>query len=263
MKVTVLMENTACEPQFAAEHGLSLYLETGKHKILFDTGATGAFADNARLLGVDLSQVDIAVLSHGHYDHGGGLTRFLELNDHAPVYLSRYAFGQYYNGIQKYIGLDRNLKENPRLVFTDQDMKLDEELALYSCNERPCSYPVDSAGLTECQNKAYRADLFLHEQYLVISEMGRKIAISGCSHKGILNIMEWLRPDILIGGFHFMKLEISRTGNARLDEAAEKLLEYDAKYYTCHCTGTAQYHYLKEKMGERLHALSAGQRVKI
>ena len=78
MKLVVLEENTACCPGVTAEHGLSLYLETGETRILFDMGQTAAFAENAAALGIDLSQVDFAVISHGHYDHTGGLSRFLE-----------------------------------------------------------------------------------------------------------------------------------------------------------------------------------------
>ena len=92
------MENTAAGENLAAEHGLSLLIETGEHRILFDAGQTGAFADNAARLGLDLSTVDLAVLSHGHYDHGGGLARFLEINCHAPVYVNPHVFEPHYNG---------------------------------------------------------------------------------------------------------------------------------------------------------------------
>ena len=101
MNLTVLLENTACRDELVAEHGLSLYIEAGGKRILFDTGASPAFADNAEKLGIDLSQVDLCILSHGHYDHGGGIRRFLEINDHAPVYVSRHAFGDYYNADEK------------------------------------------------------------------------------------------------------------------------------------------------------------------
>ena len=92
MKVVTLMENTTCCDELFCEHGLSLYIETEGHRILFDAGQSAAFADNAEKLGVDLREVDFAVLSHGHYDHGGGLGRFLEIHKTAPVYVSRYAF---------------------------------------------------------------------------------------------------------------------------------------------------------------------------
>ena len=93
MKFLTLMENTACREDLCAGHGLSLYIETTKHKILFDMGPSGAFAENAEALGVDLKQVDVAFLSHGHFDHSGGMEAFLKGNETAPVYLHKGAFG--------------------------------------------------------------------------------------------------------------------------------------------------------------------------
>ena len=77
MKITSLLENTPCRDDMHIEHGLSLYIETAHHKILFDMGQTDLFAQNAKNLGISLTEVDYAVLSHGHYDHGGGLAAFL------------------------------------------------------------------------------------------------------------------------------------------------------------------------------------------
>ena len=105
MKLTVLAENTTCRNDLTAQHGLSLYLETADRKILFDMGQSDAFARNAEALGIDLSKVDFAVISHGHYDHGGGLETFLKINSNAQVYIHRLAFGEHYNGKEKYIGL--------------------------------------------------------------------------------------------------------------------------------------------------------------
>ena len=115
MKITSLLENTTTNEQFKVEHGLSLFIETENCKILFDMGQTDLFAENARTLGIDLAEVDSAVLSHGHYDHGGGLAKFLEINDHAPVYISEKVFQPHYNGTEKYIGLDCRLQGNERL----------------------------------------------------------------------------------------------------------------------------------------------------
>ena len=90
MKITVLVENaSACG--LPAEHGLSLFVETERTRFLFDLGQTDLLARNAETLGIDLDTADFAVLSHGHYDHGGGMKAFFSLNDHAPVYVSRWA----------------------------------------------------------------------------------------------------------------------------------------------------------------------------
>lgn len=251
MNITVLAENTACRESLACEHGLSLYIETGSHKILFDAGQSGAFADNAEKLGIDLSSVDFAVLSHGHYDHGNGLVRFLERNETAPVYLRQDAFGLHRNADGKFIGLPQELKGNPRLILTGDTLEIAPGITLFSCNGLPRPYGTDSAGLT----LDGRPDSFLHEQYLLVEEEGKRILISGCSHKGILNIVSWFRPDVLVGGFHFMKVSPE---DPALDRAAEKLLESPTCYYTGHCTGQAQFARLKEKMGHRLQSISTG-----
>ena len=96
MKIISLLENTSERDDVKTEHGLSLYIETNGHRILFDMGQTDLFYENASTLGVDLSLVDLAVLSHGHYDHGGGLRKFLEVNSTAPIYLRKEAFLPYY-----------------------------------------------------------------------------------------------------------------------------------------------------------------------
>ena len=96
MKVVILMENSSCKEGIACAHGLSMYIETAQHKILFDMGPDAQFIDNAAALGVDLTKVDIAFLSHAHNDHCGGLEAFLKLNDHAKVYMQKAVWGQYY-----------------------------------------------------------------------------------------------------------------------------------------------------------------------
>lgn len=258
MKLVVLVENTSLREDLTSEHGLSLYLETGGKRILFDAGQTAAFADNAEKLGIDLSLVDFAVLSHGHYDHGGGLARFLEVNDRAPIYLSRQAFGDHFNGTEKYIGLDPGLRESDRLIFTDGPVSPAPGMMLCSCNDRKPAYPVGSFGLNIRKNGRFFPDSFLHEQYLVLEEAGKEYCISGCSHRGALNILRWLSPDVFIGGFHFMKLDPAGDGLEALRDAAELLKLHPAHYYTGHCTGVPQYAYMKEILGDRLHSLSTG-----
>ncbi len=252
MKLWTLLENTACRENLTCEHGLSLYLETGKHKILFDMGQTEAFAENAEKMGVSLSQVDFAVLSHGHYDHGGGMRRFLELNSHAPVYVNQFAFAPHYHGAEKYIGLDTSLAEDPRLRLTHQSTEIAPGITLYTAC--PLTYPLDHGGLTLLEDGILKPEDFRHEQYLLIEEGQTRILLSGCSHRGIRNIAEAFRPDILIGGFHFMNI----TDEKNLRASADALLRCPTRYYTGHCTGLSQYRVLKERMGSRLEALSTG-----
>lgn len=263
MRITALIENTAAAEHITAEHGLSLYLEIGERKILFDAGQTGAFADNAARLGIDLAAIDTAVLSHGHYDHGGGLARFLALNDHAPIYLTEHAFGAHYNGTVKYIGLAPTLQARGRLRFCGNETDLGDGMTLLTCNALPRPYPTDSAGLCRRTDDGFVPDDFTHEHYLLIREKGRTVLISGCSHKGIRNLAEWFCPDVLVGGFHFKNLDPDGDGRAALDEAAAALLLSPTRYYTCHCTGEAQYAYLKARMGERLAYLRGGDTVEI
>lgn len=255
MKIVTLIENTASRDDLQAEHGLSLYIETEHHKILFDTGASGAFADNAQKLGVDLAGVNFAILSHGHHDHGGGLERFFALNTVAPVYLQPQALAPYYNAAQNYIGIDPKLIKSDRLIFAEEETILGDGITLYACNSKHKLVPIDSAGLQVQRAGCCYPDEFLHEQYLLVQEGEKRVLFSGCSHKGIINIVEWFQPDVLIGGFHFMRMDAT---SQALRTAAQTLLKYPTQYYTGHCTGQEQYHVLKEIMADRLSYLSTG-----
>ena len=258
MKITSLLENTTHRADMQTEHGLSLYIETERYNILFDMGQTDLFAKNAEVLGVDLAKVDFAVLSHGHYDHGGGLQTFLSLNDHAPVYLHRDAFLPHYNGTQKYIGLNPALAEHPRLRFVGDVSRIAQGLTLYSCNERPRPHTFGSCGLTERVGDTFVDDDFRHEIYLLAEEGEKRILISGCSHKGILDIAAWFSPDVLVGGFHFSKFPLDDT----LSDAAAVLGAYPTEFYTCHCTGEAQYALMKQQMSH-LHYLACDDSITI
>ena len=257
MKITVLMENTTCRDDLACEHGLSLYIEAAGKRILFDAGQTGAFADNAEKLGIDLAQVDVCILSHGHYDHGGGLKRFLEVNDHAPIYVSRHAFGDYYNGEEKYIGLDWELLSEERITFVRDNLTLSDQLSLHACTGFPQPYYTDAYGMQVKRRDALETDDFRHEMYLLIRDGERRIIVSGCSHRGAMNIKTWFAPDVFIGGFHLMKLDPEKEAT-RLKFTAMELMKKETVYYTGHCTGDMQYDALKAHMGERLHRLSTG-----
>lgn len=188
MKITCLLENTAHRSDVTAEHGLSLYIEANRQKILFDMGQSDLFAKNARV------------------------------------------------------------------VTVGDTYKLSNHLSLYSCNEKERKHSSESFGLNQRIGKEFRPDSFLHEQYLLIEEDGNRVLISGCSHKGILNIVEWFRPTALVGGFHVSKMPLDKP----LAELARALDAFPTAYYTCHCTGVEQFAHMKQFL-PRLHAISCGQ----
>ena len=255
MRITALVENTSAHG-LPAEHGLSLLVEANGCRCLFDTGKTGLFEQNADALGIDLDQVDFAVISHGHYDHGGGIGTFLKRNSHAPVWMSSYAFEPHYNALDEYIGLDPALQDSDRIRPVSLQTEIAPGFTLCPCRDAKRIWRPDAFGLKMAQGGALVEDDFRHEQYLLVEEYGKRVLFSGCSHRGILNIMHWFRPDVLVGGFHFFKLPADDT----LDEFADALNACPAEYYTCHCTGFEQYEYMKQRM-PRLHYLGTGESV--
>lgn len=257
MTLTCLAENTSASG-LPTEHGLSLHIASDGINILFDMGQTELFAANAQRLGVDLAEVDIAILSHGHYDHGGGLKKFLELNSKATVYIPQNAFIPHYNGTRKYIGLDQSLKDCPRLVTVCDDITLADGISIITHRKVPTLHRPSGDGLTMMTANGLAPDDFDHEQYLVIVKDGKRVLFSGCSHRGILNIMEAMTPDVLVGGFHFSKFELDDS----LAQKAKALGKYPCQYHTCHCTGTEQFEFMKQYIGG-LSYLSCGDKIEI
>lgn len=274
MIVTVLSENTTSSKMLGSEHGLSLYIETETHKILFDTGASSLFAENAEKLGVDLTKVDLAVISHGHYDHGGGLKTFLNINSKAKIYLQQKAFEQHYanrpGGTKAYIGLDEALTLNERFIYCSDRLTIDQELTLFSGVPAKRLIPSGNADLFLKDGDVYVPDDFAHEQNLIISGKGKKLLIAGCAHNGIINIIDQFKaktgclPDFVIGGFHLYNHGTKQNEDPIIvDKIGKVLLDTQAHYYTCHCTGLESYKRLKAIMGKNIDYIAAGDQLEI
>ncbi len=274
MNLKVLAEDTRVAEHFGTEHGLSLYIETGDHKILFDMGESGLFPENAKKLGVDISHVDFAVISHGHDDHGGGLRVFFENNHKAKVYVQRSAFGKYYalssKGEMESAGLDETLMQNNRVVLTSGRFTITEEILLFSNIDKGEPYSKLNKDLYMERKGEIVKDSFEHEQVLILSEEGKTFLITGCAHNGIVNILAHAKdilgrmPDYVIGGFHLYECpSLGDEGLHAVDKIAEYLLHTNTEYYTCHCTGLESYHRLKAVMGNQIHYLHAGSEITI
>lgn len=272
MIIKTLVENTSASEALGNEHGLSLYIETKHHKILFDTGASALFAENAIKMQIDLSKVDLAVISHGHYDHCGGLEAFLDMNSNAKIYLSKMAFGDYYSrrpdGEKKYIGIDKTLLPNDRFAFVEGQLVIDEELELFSGVNGTRLNPSGNKDLFIKDGESFILDDFSHEQNLIIKENGNTVLVAGCAHNGIVNILEHFHagkkrlPSHVVGGFHLYNRSSDQYENPSvIAEIGSYLLSTGALFYTGHCTGVKAYEQLKSIMGERVNYLSTGSQL--
>lgn len=257
MKITSLIDDLNLSNEFHKEHGLSLYIQTSCHNILFDSGQSDLFLKNASKKNIDLSKVDFAILSHGHYDHGGGLKYFLSVNRSAPVYMHKNCFTPHFNG-DKYIGLDQTVKDSNRIIFIDNNFSISNDINILTLNNFNKNLLPPNTNLTKKVNEKVVADDFSHEIYLSIEEDNKKALFSGCSHRGILNIVANFSPDYLFGGFHLSKLPID---NYTLT-IAKKLSLLNTTFYTCHCTGEKQFEFIK-KLAKNVNYLYGGQTVEI
>lgn len=276
MKIANLIENTEGKSGCAFEHGLSFYIETANHKALMDLGQTDNSIKNAKELGIDLTAVDTVVLSHGHYDHSGGIMPFSRINHHAPIYMQQTAGGEYYadDGTKaegpkyRYIGIDKEILSLPQIRLISGDYKIDDELELFTIKNRTHKLPFTNKRLLIKTRDGFIPDNFEHEHFLVINDEGKKILMSGCAHNGILSILDAYKekyesfPDVVISGFHLMlKREYRENELEEVRDIAKELRSYSTKFFTCHCTGEAAFEEMKKIMGDQLEYVSSGEMI--
>lgn len=275
MKIINLIENTEGAAGCVNAHGLSFYVETEKHKLLLDLGPSEETLKNAAYLGIDLSAVDTVVLSHGHYDHSGGIIPFTAVNDKAVIYMQESAVDDYFaddgEDVQqrfRYIGIDKNIASLGQVRFLNGDTKIDDELDIFVIRNRKRKLPFTNKRLLVRTGDEYRQDDFGHEHFLVIRREGKSVLMSGCAHNGILNILDAYKekygnmPDLVISGFHLMKK--TDYNDSELEEImaiAKELKKYPTKFVTCHCTGTAAFEEMKNIMGDSLDYVHSGEEV--
>lgn len=270
MKITALIENTAKDNNLITMHGLSLYVQTSKHKILIDIGDGDKFLQNSLKLGVEISGVDIAIITHGHNDHGGGLKYFLDNNKKAKVYIQRTAFNDYFVKADKenYIGLDKSLINDPRIILLDGDYKISDEIFLVTRPQTTELMPGLNSMLYQKSGGLLENDKFLHEQSVFVAD-NKNLLVGGCAHSGIINIINNTvnktkkQIDYCISGFHLFNPGLNQTDFEAIDNISKKLLKTGIKIYTCHCTGTEAFKKFRESLKDNIEYLSTGSVIQI
>lgn len=278
MKVEILSENRTNHPDCLAEHGLSVYIESGDRKILFDLGASDLYQQNARLMKVDLEQVDTVVISHGHYDHTGGIPSFCELNKKAKIYIHEKAFMTTY-------GMENGkLDEEPcsirwteqqhelvsgRLVLTNGVTWLTDDIAVSGTIPKIENCISTESFYFKNEDGSLMTDPMEHEQFLAIrirDENGNSrgfFLFSGCSHNGVIPCLRYAKalfPDERVLGFlagmHLYNAN-SETRNMILEQVAAEEIDY---ILPVHCTGILAICDLRQLMGARCIPAGVGDK---
>lgn len=278
MKIIALMENKGCDG-LATEHGLCVYMEYRGKNYLLDTGASNEFVNNAKKLGVDLAAVDIAALSHAHYDHSGGYEGFFEKNRKAKVYI-RQAVGETcyskVGPIKKYIGIPKGIlaKYEPRFERVSGDYHIGDGVWLIPHKTDNISEKGKKGHMYCKEESGYVPDEFKHEQSLVFDTEKGLVIFNSCCHSGVENIVEEVvntfkgKPVAAVfGGFHLMGLTGAGSMGVKAEEVealGNKLSEQGVgRVYTCHCTGEPAYAILQRVLGCRVQYLSTGMTVEL
>lgn len=267
MIIRTLLENKSFQEKLGSEHGLSLLIETKEATVLFDMGASDLFARNAKVMGVDLANVDLAVISHGHYDHTGGLQTFFEGNNQAPVYIHSAACGEFVTPGEdgwRYIGIPKTYAPEDRFIKVQGDVEISKSLKILAEVQPNHLNPPDNKVMFQKGPNGYELDRFIHEQNLVLRQGEKTVLITGCAHKGIVNIMDYFYqnegkwPDVVIGGFHLVNREWSEEMVEFIGKIGEFFKSTPTHFYTGHCTGEKALRLLKNQLGNQIEELSTG-----
>ncbi len=273
MKITVLIENSSdCE--LAKEHGLSLLIETSNKRILLDSGCSELFAENADKLNIDLSNVDFAVLSHGHYDHSGGFDVFFERNKNAVLYARAGADGKYYspNGGIHEIGVPQKVLDyTDRIEYISDNRQISEGVYLVGHNTPDLQKIGEKVKLYKGENGEIVPDDFAHEQSLIFDTPKGLIIFNSCSHGTVANIIRETKDFFgdkpiyaYVGGLHMLGKtsdgkEICSFTDFEVDELCD-LIKKEKITYLCtgHCTTLDGYDKVKKRLGDTAVKLITG-----
>ncbi len=271
ISVTVLVENSVHERGLKAEHGLAWHIQSGSHQVLFDTGQTDLLIQNGRQLGIALGHLHAIVLSHGHYDHTGGLAAVAAVSSYPPVYLHPAAqepkFSLQADGTPRSIGLPEAsravLARHPeRIIETRTGTEVVPGLFVTGEIPRHTAYE-DPGGRFFLDERATQPDPIWDDQAMFFDTTAGLVVLLGCAHAGVINTLDYIqelnpgRPfRAVLGGLHLLN-----ASPERLTATVEALRRREIPLLApAHCTGAAAVARLWESFPGRCAAPGVGRR---
>jgi len=269
-KVTTLCENNIGHgsQNLIGEHGLSFYIEADDRRILFDTGQNLGLANNAEVLGIDLSRIDTVVLSHGHYDHSSGLKSLLDCNTDFTLCAHPDVFSPKVRGAgdgHKYIGIpvDRNVLEQKGVkIQFDQD-PVSLAPGITTTGTIPLSNEFEAVGSEFYLKNGddFTADILADDRALILDTAKGLVVVLGCSHRGVINTLNHVTQiagrntiHAILGGLHLGKASDEKLANI-IDHLHTFGLD---KIGVGHCTGPKAFVALANAFGDKVFLNTVG-----
>jgi len=275
MTLTIISEDSPDpkKPELKSGHGLAVHISIRGVSLLYDFGPGGTLLPNAERLGISLKDVDAAVLSHGHYDHSGGIEDFLSINDKAVIYHGRDAFAPRWSlsgGSPREVGIPRKIEGRADRFALIGDLEDHNEFVILPAAPGLRNKPSGNSLLLAGPEGERLQDDFVDELTLVLRVREEKglVILTGCSHRGILNIVDQVKAycsrcpiDALIGGFHLRDREESEENIRYVAEQLKASLP-DSRIYSGHCTENKAGRILAETLGKHYGRMHTGRVIK-
>lgn len=273
MKVIVLVDTNQAAKNMRKRSSVSYYIESENRKVLYDLGCNSAFATNGSKLSVDISKIDTAVLSSGFADVGGGLKTFIQINDNATIYVQQDAFTSHYTtkvAMKFPCGLDSELSQNPKIVYTNNLYFVDDSIQLVS-NMIGQKYTL-KANLKYYTKDGgeYVQDTFKHEQYMLIQEAGKNILFVGNTSLGVANVIHKVESITntkihhVFAGFHLLEEALKYEENAQqINEVMKDLKSGNCHFYVSRLNGKEALKELDTNLKSQITYFSQGEEITI
>jgi 7,8-dihydropterin-6-yl-methyl-4-(beta-D-ribofuranosyl)aminobenzene 5'-phosphate synthase len=273
LRITIICENTAASAGLIGEHGFSALIERGREKVLFDTGQRLGLMHNAKLLGVDLTGIKEVVLSHGHYDHTGGLKDLLletggvRITAHPHIFQAKYTRR---NGELRYIGIPFSPEAiegwGGDLMFSEAAVEVSPGITTTGVVSRITPFEGKDKDLLVKTDNGFKEDELLDDLSLIIDTPQGTIVLLGCAHAGLINILSHVKDLTGKDSFHWVLggTHLGFYGPERLEEVIGELRSFPIDNIgVSHCTGLYAGVRLAQEMGDRLHFCNVGAVIEV